>query len=599
MSNERKILKALLLQEELDLLEKLKHKFLSKEQFTQEVSDVLAGAIKRSSNSNNRLKNALKEPIQQGIHNAFIDNKQSIIDSILPIMGQLIRKTVTNSIKQFVADINRTLELGFSAKAIKWRWQAFRSDKSFAEMVFQKTIRYQVEEMFFVDRETGLLIEYAGTDELVKNKDAISSMLTAIQDFIGDSLQLTKSELVSAEIGDNLILITTGPHAYLATVVKGSPTERLKEKLQQLIETIHADFGDEFIHQENFRNLPELSNVLKNHLITKGIDESSTSKKTNFYPWIIGLLLLLFLLGYHLNKNINQFNLVQDTANATTGLFVKSIERTPDGFLINGLVDPLADLSQLQNLGAQFNTNPFISLDSEMVHKRAEQVLKDFPEAKLSHKNKQFLLTGTIQADQLYLLKQRLLLTPGIVQLIDQTIVDRATDVKQFFNSYSDLSKPIQFQLNQQVVHLSGAVNEIEFIQLKQAFKKQFTDIKLNTDEINIIDSNTNLIQNINNVELQMPNLSSPIETNKLELVINSLQKLQQRNVKINLSVIGKSDCNDKTSDLMSQKRLNLIIDKLTLANLNTDKMKFSIKKCQSFDFARDRNKRTVLFKVE
>ncbi len=387
MSNEREILKTLLLQEELVLLDKLKSKVLSKEQFTQEVSEVLAGAIKRSSKSNNRLKHALKEPINLGIQKAFADNKKSIIDSILPIMGQLIRKTVTNSIKQFVADINRTLEVKFSYKYIKWRLQAMKADISFAEMVFQKTIRYQIEEMFFVDKETGLLIEYAGTDELVKNKDAISSMLTAIQDFIGDSLQLSKSELVSAEIGDNLILITTGPHAYLATVVKGSPTERLKQHLQELVETIHAEFGDEFVLQENFRNLPDLSEMLSDNLVTKSINGSNENRKINWYPWLFMTIAIFSIIFYYQYKNFVKYNKVYDLANGTAGLYVQSIKKTSEGYIIKGLADPLVNLDEFKKLDVAFVTTPFISLEDDIIAMRTVDILSHYSNIQPEYKN--------------------------------------------------------------------------------------------------------------------------------------------------------------------------------------------------------------------
>ena len=124
MSNQRDILKSLLLKEELEVIAELKQKILSKEQFTKEVSEILSAAINRSRRMDSGFERALARPIKKGVTQAFSENKQSIVDSLLPIMGQLIRKTVTNSIKQFVSDINRALEQRFSMKAIKWRWQA-------------------------------------------------------------------------------------------------------------------------------------------------------------------------------------------------------------------------------------------------------------------------------------------------------------------------------------------------------------------------------------------------------------------------------------------------------------------------------------------
>jgi OOP family OmpA-OmpF porin len=304
MNNERNILKSLLLKEELEVLEQLKQKLLSKEQFTEEVAKVLSKAIKRAHQKDVNFEKALEKPIREGVIKAFSESKQSIIDALLPIMGQLIRKTVTNSIKQFVADINRAIDQGFSTKAIKWRWQAKKAGISFPEMVFQKTIRYQIEQIFLINRENGLLIEHVGKDDLLKDNNAISAMLTAIQDFIGDSLDTPEANLQSAEIENVEYLISSGPKAYLAAVVKGSPTERLKEKLQKLIENIHADFSGYLVKEDEYRNIPDLNDYLRGHLVTKSLEEEQT--QTNWLPWdIIPLLILSGLIYWSYTRNKN------------------------------------------------------------------------------------------------------------------------------------------------------------------------------------------------------------------------------------------------------------------------------------------------------
>jgi hypothetical protein len=293
-----------------------------------------------------------------------------------------------------------------------------------------------------------------------------------------------------------------------------------------------------------------------------------------------------------------EFNNIQDKAVSTPGLFVKTLERSPSGFLVNGLLDPLADLSQLQNLGVQFQTTSFISLDSEMILKRANRILKDFPEASIALVDNNFILTGRIQINRLNQLKQRLNSTPGINTIVDQTIVDIDADLKGFFNAYSSQANPINYQLNQQTLYLEGRTTYEKFDELSNKFKEQFNSIELNIENLNILDSNEKIIDQINTTKIQMPNLKDSTEAKKLATLINSLHLLLQREVLFKLTVLGSSDCNGVISDQKSLQRVEIIKNILKDSNLPLNLMTFDIKKCNSFDLPRDSSKRTVDFKV-
>ena len=63
---------------------------------------------------------------------------------------------------------------------------------SFAEVVLKHTLVYRVEHVFLIHRHTGLLIAHAASqDATSQDPQLVSSMLSAIQDFVRDSVRRT------------------------------------------------------------------------------------------------------------------------------------------------------------------------------------------------------------------------------------------------------------------------------------------------------------------------------------------------------------------------------------------------------------------------
>lgn len=521
MSKERDILKSLLLKEELEVLEQLKSKLLTEDQFTDEVSKVLSNAIKRSQKTNSQLEHSLRIPIKNGVIRAFTESKQTIIDALLPIMGQLIRKTVTNSIKQFVSDINRTLELGFSAKALKWRWQALRSDKSFAEIVFQKTIRYQVQDIFLINKSNGLLIEYAGSDDLLKDSNAISGMLTAIQSFIGDSFETEDANLQSAQISNQDFIVATGPKVYLAAVVKGNPTERLKQKFQEVIENIHADYSEVLLQEETYQNNLELNDFLRSKLVTKSISDKPSERK--IMPWILGFILLTSALGYWIYHREHTFNIIKNKTLQIEGFYLQKIERGNGGFIVYGLLDPLADTSVFKDEKVTFITKPYISIDTEIVNKRIKNTFLDFPTVQTFFKDGILELRGTVTKDEY------------------QTLLG------------------MMFGIN----GVSKTTNHLELLVQEKGFSY--------------------IYEEINNRYISIPDMKDKNAIAKqLSSVIKNLHLLSEKQVKIVLNIEGTSDCSGTLSNDYSLRRgqivKDILLEELTLENA---KLNISTKQCK------------------
>jgi len=599
MSKERDILKSLLLKEELQLLDQIKQKVLSQEQFTHEVSKVLGGAIKRAQKEDKGFERALSVPIQKGVSRAFSDNKQSIIDGLLPIMGQLIRKTVANSIKQFVADINRTLELGFSSKALKWRWQAFKTGESFAEIVFQKTIRYQVNEIFLINQENGLLIEHVGTDDMLKDNNAISAMLSVIQEFIGDSLQSPDDNLQSAEMGDNLLFFSHGPKAFLVFVVKGSPTERFKIKAQQLIENVHAEFSDIINNEASYRSNADLQNYLRKHLVTKSI--SDKPKKINWIPWVVAILAIVLGLSYWSYKRSQEYKELVQIAHSIDGLYVQSVNRKNGKFYIKGLLDPLADVSLLQREDTVLSTKPYVSLDDEMIRKRVQQTIKNMPGINFDVKDQTLIVEGNISTDDYAILQPKINAILGIKQIQKQLVIDNSSDISGFVDSYFKANNQIKSVVSHNKISLAGTLTHQQYQNFIQKIKQAFPNILVDDANIHISDSNQSLLDSINATTINMSLLekNDPKQTQLLEKTASKLQQLAQRGVSYHLTVIGKSDCYGILSDDYSLKRAKTIVPMLLPDSINLASVSLDIQACDRFDKEKNDAKQVVSFSIK
>jgi OOP family OmpA-OmpF porin len=377
MSTDHDKLKSLLLGEEIAQIKALQKLLEDQQAFTEKVSQVLDQAADQTIKNNPGFRKKFSRLDPQVLSRAIKANQKSFIDAMIPIMGPMIRQSVANAITKFVQDVNRAMELGFSVKALKWRWLAYRTGVSFAEIVFNNTIEYQVQQVFLIDKESGLLIEHAGhEDDLLQDKEAISAMLTAIEDFVEDSMGGDGSRLSAAKLGDRNVEVVSGAQANLAVVIKGAYTPRLVDHLSAASEQLHLDYATELVDENKWNNNPELKTQLQALLVTKNQSDDQDPGGVNFWPWLIILLLLIGWFGWHSWQDRLVMQQTRQQLAAVPGLVVQDIIRDGEAFQVRALKDPLADVSGLSESIA-LNTQPFVSLDDDILQRRAKALLND------------------------------------------------------------------------------------------------------------------------------------------------------------------------------------------------------------------------------
>ena len=169
-------------------VERIQDRLDNPEQRADDISRVLPRAVSLSASRDGKLATALLPLTERAIRASIKKDRQVFVDVLFPVMGPAIRKAIAATIQGLIQNFNQILEQSFSIKGLRWRLEAFRTRRPFAEVVLLHTLVYQVEQVFLVHRESGLLIDHVVAKTAVtQNPDLVSGMLTAIKDFVQDS----------------------------------------------------------------------------------------------------------------------------------------------------------------------------------------------------------------------------------------------------------------------------------------------------------------------------------------------------------------------------------------------------------------------------
>ncbi len=304
-------LKQLLLQEETARLEFLEKKYLRPEDLTTSVGEVLSEVVDQTPNKQ-RLSKKLYPVVEDSLYRSVQKDPESLADAIYPVMAPAIRKSINEALQKVTESVNSSLNSGLSVKNLGWRLQAMFSGLSYGEIVLKNSLLFQVQELYLIHNETGLLISHI-SQKTGDNPDGdmISGMLTAIRDFVSDSFQVDKGEsLETIQVGDLMVMIEQGPHASLACVLKGDPTTEFRGILNTTVEKIHQEFGPELNSFEgDTAGLEDTEEILRPALVTKlESDEGGNSKMLITIAAIFGFVIFT-LLAYNIFWGIYWGNL--------------------------------------------------------------------------------------------------------------------------------------------------------------------------------------------------------------------------------------------------------------------------------------------------
>lgn len=398
-----------------------------------EISNTLPDAISLSVRRSDRLARVIQPVIDSSLKSSVRNNPKAIADAIFPALGPGIRKAIASTIMGMVQSLNQVLNHSFSLNGLKWRFEAFKTGKSFAEVVMLNTLVYQTEQVFLIHKNTGIVLEHVvAKDAIIQDPDLVSGMLTAIQDFVTDSFSTdTEEDLETLRIGsDRSVWIEKGEHALVAAVLRGTPPLDLRLQYRELIEEIHLKSGSAL---EQFNGDPSPFSIFRESL-KDGLRSKikSDTNETSPLLWILFAALFgsLCFFGYTSYQTHRIRTGFLERLSAHKGIVVMTAKTRGNILYVTGLKDPvtvdpesLLTKEEKRRFSFSGRWEPYYCLDPDMVLKRARIILKPPDTLTLSLSNHTLLVTGTADHQWIEMLQKNAAGLPGVDRIDTKDLI--------------------------------------------------------------------------------------------------------------------------------------------------------------------------------
>lgn len=445
------------------------------------VKEVIAEALYDRQKQGDDIDNILHPIVERSVETSFSSHSDKLINSLYPLVGGLVRKSVQSFFNDFIEKTNQLLENSLTIKGITWRIKARQAGVSFAQYVASQTFLYRVEHILLIHRETGILLHSIDHNKFSdSNVDLISSMLTAINDFVADSLALrdeNEEQLQTIRTDNFSLLIKPGPHAMIVVAVTGNPPHRLLDKMQLTLENIHHFYDHQL--RDFTGNIDSFNDVkvqLQGCLLS---EEKLPEKSKKNKPWFFYLFVFMLFIGigylsinsWHRNQLIEKINQLDEQP----GYVIQSLEVDFDKTIyLNVIRDPVTlsikDWFNKHNIDTHkllVNEHFFYSIDPTVNNKRIERIFRDYPSLAYTWQNAQLVIRGTLPIED----KKRLL--------------ERLSTVSLLFSNKIDLSQ-LEYIFPDNTLDLSNKENKQQlFFLLLAEFNQYQLNFELDISQLN------------------------------------------------------------------------------------------------------------------
>ncbi len=424
-------LRQLLVGDELEKLERLRARLEAPEDFAREVGEVLPRAMEQRSQRNEELSAAMVPTVEEILRLSIKKDINRFADALFPVIGPAIRKSIRETFREMIQALNRTLEQSLSSQSIKWRLESWRTGISFAQIALLHALVYRVEQVFLIHRETGLLLCHLGQEDIGgDNADLVSSMLGAINDFVGDSFAVEDDRTLNrVEVGELSLWIECGPDTILALAIRGEAPNELRTRMQRVLEGVQIELGAELDGFDGDTGAFEgRGDLLEDCLQAQyQSQEGGTSGKTIAVLALVVLGLLYW--GFREYDETRRQQAYRAMLEAEPGYVVTRAEEREGRFVVRGLRDPLArapgeifDRAPLADDAVRHEFTPYQSLDPVFVERRARRLLAPPATVAIRLDGSRLVVSGHADRDWRAQMRARAPLIAGIDALDDTAL---------------------------------------------------------------------------------------------------------------------------------------------------------------------------------
>lgn len=400
----------------------------------------------RHERGNPRIGAALSEPVAQALGGAVQKNRQGLVDALFPILGPMIRKSIAEALRNLVGNLNSAVESSLTPRGLKWRIEAWRGGVPYAQVVLRHRLAYGIDQLFLIERESGLVLHHASAPGLpALDADAIAGMLTALGDFVDDSIGDDRGgALDSAQVGDYLVWIEHGPRANLACFMRGVPPAELRTLLRQRLEEVHVQFlalpegtpaqaiGEDAL----VRQLLDPADLMQ----AAAMGGAAAAPAGSRWPLLVLLLAALLAggwIGYERLRWNQRVDSLRQQLAMHPGFVLTGIDGRPGRALdVRGLFDPdaepVAPLIEAAGIGpadVRLQTSGYVSTADAPLVRRALRLLAPPPGIRIDAESGNLRIRGKAPADWIERARERASWVPGVAGVrFEATVEEESND---------------------------------------------------------------------------------------------------------------------------------------------------------------------------
>jgi OOP family OmpA-OmpF porin len=336
-----------------------------------------------------RLGIALEEPVTAAVRAVARREADFLGEVLAPTIGATVRKAVSDAISAMLERLNHVLERGLSLRALRWRIEAVRTQRPFAEIVLLRTLVYRVEQAFLIQPRTGLVLQHVIAEGVaVQDPDQVAALLEAIDSFAREAFrpQPAGAHLSRARVGDLTLWVDRDARLIVAAVVRGVAPPELGARLRETRERIDVRLHDQI---EAFRS-DVTPFVGARPMLEECLAEQRAPPPPRAQRWLALLLVALCgglgALGIRSAVRTRQHAVLLDRYVSAfaeePGVVVARARWADDRPFLIGLRDPAAapttEILARHGLSSRVMVSfaPYYALEPALVERRARQALR-------------------------------------------------------------------------------------------------------------------------------------------------------------------------------------------------------------------------------
>lgn len=309
-------------------LEELRRVLLKPEVLVDRISPLIADILaEHITESGDDIARAIAPVIGEAIRRQVYQAREDIIDALYPVIGQMIARAVSEAVRTFAQEIDNRLRQGSQVIFDPRYWQARLRGVSTREFELRDALPFMIDEVFLIQRDSGLLICHTSSGVERPDRDLVSGMLTAIRDFAREAFGQTESgELGEIAYESRQIMLEAGGAAYLAVVVTGMPPLDFREKMRQTLVKIHEKRYDQLrTFDGSNQTLGEAARRIIERMLMPPPPAKRQRQSTMMQSVIIGLMILIAISpvlfcsawAWHVEASLGALMALPPTATAT------------------------------------------------------------------------------------------------------------------------------------------------------------------------------------------------------------------------------------------------------------------------------------------